>query len=346
MTTKIEWTDETWNPVTGCTRVSSGCKHCYAERVFPRVYPGRKFTDVKCHPERLDQPLRWRKPRRVFVNSMGDLFHEDVPLSFIVQVFVTMALARQHTFQILTKRSERMLAVVTLPGIQKWIAENALVMGHSPCAAGAIESAGWPLPNVWLGVSVEDQATADKRIPLLLETPAAVRFVSAEPILGPIDFSLDGLWHEACPRCEDEGFTEEDTGAFISPCCDNSGKSEDDVAIDWVIVGGESGPGARPIHPEWVRSLRAQCNAAQVPFFFKQWGAWAPCGLIERDKSFAGGFAFDDPSGGRTSATYLPALGVVGRHYALLDGGQPMVRVSKKRAGRELDGRTWEEYPG
>lgn len=173
--TKIQWTDETWNPVTGCTKVSQGCKHCYAERVFPRAYAktGRCFTDVRTHPERLDQPLRWKKPRRVFVNSMSDLFHEDVPDEFIDKVWEIMANAPDHTFQILTKRPARMLAWTGGVDAGKW------PMWLLP----------WPLPNVWLGVSVEDQATADERIPPLLRTAAAVRFISLEPCLGPVDLS-------------------------------------------------------------------------------------------------------------------------------------------------------------
>src|SRR3972149_1543422 len=203
---KIEWTEATWNPVTGCTKVSQGCKHCYAERDWPRlaaprakpnIYTGREFTDVKCHPEKLDIPLRWTKPRRIFVNSMSDLFHEDVPFSFVDDVFTRIAFARQHIYQILTKRPERML---------KYFETKRLinsVIGE------------WPWKHVWLGVSCEDQATADERIPLLLQTPAAVRWISAEPLLGPIEFdwyfkickhwkSVDSLrqvpWHPPYPK--------------------------------------------------------------------------------------------------------------------------------------------------
>lgn len=249
--TGIAWTDATWNPVTGCSKVSAGCKHCYAERVFPRAYHGqtvdvcracrgrgcdacygngtivpepRRFTDVRCHPERLDQPLRWKRPRRVFVNSMSDLFHPDVPDEFIADVWARMVLSPQHTFQILTKRPERMQALLS----------GAEVYRVFEC----------PLPNVWLGVSAEDQATWDERVPVLMATPAAVRFVSAEPLLGPIDLML--------------------------------GDGRDPWRIpDWVIVGGESGPKARPMDLAWARSIAGHCSEAGVPVFVKQLGASA-----------------------------------------------------------------------
>lgn len=259
----IEWTDEVWNPVTGCTKVSQGCKHCYAEREWPRLtrlvpaYAGRAFSDVRCHPERLDQPLRWRRPRRVFVNSMSDLFHEAVPEDFILSVFVTMAAARQHTFQVLTKRADRMRDLLT-----RW-RNSGLVLR---------EGCGVNLRNVWLGVSVEDQRAADERIPLLLETPAAVRWISAEPLLGALDLTriggdqfgwgrlnaLDGLRYVRAIQNE----------------CGSEWQTEPINHLDWVVAGGESGPNARPMHPAWVRSLRDQCAAAGVPFLFKQWGEW------------------------------------------------------------------------
>src|SRR3990167_4286965 len=191
----IEWTDATWNPVTGCTKVSQGCKHCYAERLAPKVFAGqqigdvrtgeqrpRVFTDIVCHPERLDQPLHWKKPRRIFVNSMSDLFHEDVPDEFIGHVFFRMAYLPRHTFQVLTKRPQRMLEWVAGQGL------NAIRYGEREEAEEQEKQAPWPLRNVWLGVSVEDPATAAPRIQLLAETPAAVRFVSYEPALGPVNF--------------------------------------------------------------------------------------------------------------------------------------------------------------
>jgi len=223
--TKIEWTDAVWNPVTGCTKVSSGCSRCYAERVARRWWGERKFTDVQIHPEKLNIPLCWRTPRRIFVNSMSDLFHEDVPDVFIYDVFGRMMLAKHHTFQVLTKRPERMAKLLT----------------HS-------------LPtNIWLGVSVENQATADERIPLLLKTPAAVRFISAEPLLAPVDLT------KHCFRVDGPGLFSHGTfGDFIQ----------------WVICGGESGPGARPFDLDWGRFLRDQCKSNGVPFFMKQLGSW------------------------------------------------------------------------
>jgi protein gp37 len=230
--TTIEWTDESWNPVTGCTKVSAGCKNCYAERVFSRVYGGdvmidqdqlrarkRRFTDVQIHPDRLEQPLRWRAPRRVFVNPMSDLFHEDVPEDFIDKVFAEMAFGQRHTFQILTKRPQRMLDYMATGDRRELVACPVM---H------ALDEIEWPLDNVWLGVSVENQETADERIPLLLQTPAAVRFVSYEPALGPVDFRFDWMPHgqidSMYPR------------------------------LDWVIVGGESGPRARAGQRVWPHS--------------------------------------------------------------------------------------------
>lgn len=276
--TKIEWCDEVWNPVTGCTKVSQGCKNCYAERIFSRPYPGRAFTDVRCHPDRLDAPLRMRKPRRIFVNSMSDLFHENVPWSFIDQVLSICERCPQHTFQILTKRPARMRAYFD-ESRKEW----------------------WPLPNVWLGVSVEDQPAADERIPLLLHTPAAVRWISAEPLLGTIDLDdelADGLHALGCGGGHDCG-------------CGASG-------LDWVVAGGESGPKARPSHPDWFRSLRDQCAAAGVAFHFKQWGEWL--GPIQ-------------------DGAMLP------NRDQIINASDVSVRIGKKAAGRTLDGRIHDEYP-
>lgn len=209
---RIEWTQCTWNPVTGCTKISPGCAHCYAERMARRLHAmgNRRYADgfrLTLHEDLLEEPLKWRGPRVVFVNSMSDLFHEDVPVEFVRQVFETMVLAKQHTFQVLTKRAERM--------------------------ASLAPSLPWPT-NVWAGVTVEGTAQA-WRIDHLRAVPAAVRFVSAEPLLGP----LPGLGLRG---------------------------------IDWLIAGGESGPGARAMHPAWVRDLRDRCAASGTAFFFKQWG--------------------------------------------------------------------------
>jgi protein gp37 len=244
--TRIQWTDETWNPVRGCSIVSEGCRHCYAMRQAHRFSgaggpyegltrqtpSGPKWTGkIRLVPEVLDQPLRWRKPRRVFVNSMSDLFHEEVPDEFIDKVFAVMARAHEHTFQILTKRPERMRGYFERP--LQWAISQP-----------------YPLPNVWLGISCEDQATADERIPLLLQTPAAVRFLSCEPLLGPID--LYG-YLSGNGRCFNQvGLTD---------------------AVDWVIVGGESGPGARPIDLAWVRVIVEFCRGTRTAVFVKQLGA-------------------------------------------------------------------------
>jgi protein gp37 len=311
--TKIEWTDETWNPVTGCSKVSQGCKNCYAERDWNRlsanpktVYWGRKFTDVEEHIDRIMQPLRWTRPRMIFVNSMSDLFHEDVSNYFISEVFATMALAPRHKFQILTKRPERMRAYMLE-------VSAALKQAIPPKFAQSIASAmshpealhEWPLENVWLGVSVENQEAADKRIPILLDTPAAVRWISAEPLLGPVD--LTGLRNPG---------GEATFPGFNALHRWTNGKRT--TGIDWVVVGGESGPGARPMHPYWARSLRDQCAAAGVPFLFKQWGEWAPA--------------------------HPELLGIMPTVHEF-DGGAVVGRFGKKAAGRVLDGVEHNEYP-
>lgn len=189
--TGIEWTDATWNPVTGCSKVSQGCKNCYAERLFPRAYPGRKFTEVREHEDRLGQPGRWARPRMIFVNSMSDLFHEDVSDEFIAEVWFRMALNQHHTFQVLTKRPERMMS---------WLAHHgtwAVFYGERPEYEESLKKHGWPLRNVWCGVSIENQETAHERLPLLMQTPAAIRFVSYEPALGPVNIS-DYLSETCC----------------------------------------------------------------------------------------------------------------------------------------------------
>ena len=339
--TKIEWTDATWNPIRGCTRVSEGCRHCYAEVMAARfsdpgqwgnglaqrvALPGggtdhRWTGKVELVDAALDLPLRWRSPRRIFVNSTSDLFHEKVPDEWIDRVFAVMALAPQHTFQVLTKRPERMRDYFLGRRLNFGRASDVLHEMTHPCSEDdhdwavdqldAFDASGRPLPNVWLGTSIEDQATADDRIPHLLATPAAVRFISAEPLLGPVD--LTGI---AIPRPDLRASVILDvlngTGGLV-----RGGPGR----IDWVIVGGESGPGARPMHPDWARSLRDQCKAAGVPFFFKQWGEWEP----------RRGFACPDD---------LPRDGW--HHF---DPECSMRRVGKKNAGRLLDGREWNDVP-
>jgi len=324
-----------------------GCDNCYAETFAERWRgtPGHYFEngfDVQLRPDKLGLPLRWRKPRRIFVNSMSDLFHESVPDGYIAQVWEMMAQCPQHTFQILTKRHARMRSWVTRwhdnTGDDEVTGRNGLSpMPRGPEAvrevysspramlfAEMLDSMGTPpegaayplydwmegprwfpgvLPNVWLGVSTENQQWADIRIPALLDTPAAVRFVSAEPLLGPID-----LIGQLCETCDANMEAPQCNACYrrwrVRPGRDNR--------IDWVIVGGESGPGARPMHPDWVRSLRDQCQAGGVPFLFKQWGEYIP----------------------EVVPAPLSGLGI-----------QSWRRVGKKAAGRELDGREWNQYP-
>lgn len=311
--TTIEWTDATWNPVTGCTKVSPGCDHCYAETIAHRfagtpAYPNG--FDVTLHPERLDQPLRWKRPRRVFVNSMSDLFHAEIPDGMIARVFAVMALATSHTFQVLTKRPGRMRALLTSADFrwQVWHQMLTLTLTHDrpmPMPTEHATALTWPLPNVWMGVSVETQKWADVRIPILLATPARVRFLSCEPLLGPVDLNTAlalGYYYE-----------------------DKTGTRRHQRAVDWVIVGGESGHGARPMHPDWVRALRDQCQTAGTAFHFKQWGEWVET---------ANGTTIAHGDGETTT-----------RRIPLPRGAVRVTRVGKKAAGRELEGRTWDEFP-
>lgn len=363
MPTGIEWTDKTWNPVTGCAKVSQGCKHCYAEREWPRMarlvpsYAGRAFTDVACHENRLDQPLHWKRPRKVFVNSMSDLFHPDVPDEFLDRVFAVMALAPQHVFQVLTKRPARMREYLARPAVEVRIGLEAMAMcldsvaatkGKSKLGAGILLNASdinpgglatWPLPNVWLGVSVEDQDAADERIPLLLETPAAVRWISAEPLLGPVN--LTAITPEYPERFDALA------GRLY---CDEphvAGSYEDTPRLDWVVVGGESGPNARPMHPKWAKSLRDQCTEAGVPFLFKQWGEWVPrsaCYHIFEDGKSCADY---DPDATRWPCIRLTEHGHNGRDLAHAGEGCDayMQRIGKKAAGRLLAGATHDGYP-
>jgi protein gp37 len=292
----IEWTDATWNPATGCTEVSPGCDHCYAKTFAERWRgtPGHHFEqgfDVVLRPERLDQPMRWRKPRRIFVNSMSDLFHDAIPDEYIARVFAVMANAPRHTFQILTKRHGRMRSLLNSDRFRElfdveWcgIVDWCRAPLPDPDFVNIPHLNDGPLPNVWLGVSVENQQWADIRVPALLKTPAAVRFLSMEPLLGPVSFRW-AKWVEWINGNHLDGLR----------------------GIDWVIVGGESGHGARPMQMPWVRTLRDQCVDASVPFLFKQWGAFGPAN------------ATDDPD--------------------------LLINLGKKAAGRELDGRTWDEFP-
>ena len=267
---KIEWTDATWSPVTGCTKVSPGCDHCYADGIARRFAGTKSFPngfDVTLRSERLGDPVKWRKPRRVFVNSMSDLFHDAVPERFIADVFAVMAITQRHTYQVLTKRHGRMRSLLLSPEFFDLVAAAVRVRGE----VYSRELVGWPLPNVWLGVSVEDQKRADLRIPALLDTPAAVRFLSCEPLLGPVNLFGDGQVSDcesAGPAITHEGFsTRTDYGTGVEWDCDHQS------GIDWVIVGGESGPGARPMALEWAEDLVFECQSLDVPVFVKQLGS-------------------------------------------------------------------------
>lgn len=254
--THIEWTDATWNPLVGCTKVSAGCDNCYAEGVVTRWHAAgspafpKPFDTVVMRGERmLTQPLRWRRPRRIFVNSLSDLFHDQVDDAFIAEVFAVMAMAPQHTFQLLTKRHGRMRSLLSSSRFATLV-QNRVYKRNVYASPPSL-----PLPNVWLGVSVEDQQWANIRIPALLDTPAAVRWISAEPLLGRVSFR----WAKWQPLSEIPGGVTDHLDGLRG--------------LDWVVVGGESGPKARPMEVEWARSLRDECAEAGVPFLFKQWGS-------------------------------------------------------------------------
>jgi len=333
---KIEWTDASWPLTVGCDHVSPGCDNCYAAMLtsgrlkhlpeYAGLAEHGKFNGtVRCLPERLDWPSKWRKPKRIFVCSMSDLFHELVPSEFIARVFAAMANYPQHTFQVLTKRHGRMKALLN---------ENAFklaVMRQASSAHPMWMSPMWPLPNVWLGVSAEDQHWAEIRVHALLQTPAAERWVSAEPLLGPIDLrnlkARNGALIDAL--CGDV----KSTDGTIYAACPGS--------VTWVVAGGESGRGARPMHPDWARSLRDQCQDARVPFLFKQHGNWIGGWRADYDQG-EGFHPVSDP-GNRLGAWHWPGDNHPAAHQ--WPDGTAAMRVGKKAAGRELDGRTWDEYP-
>lgn len=421
-TSRIEWTDATWNPIVGCSLVSPGCTHCYAMKMAARienidaaerlrVFASHQHLD-EMHPEGRDparaqmleprthyagttgqmnghtvwsgkvrraplnimtQPLHWRRPRRVFVNSMGDLFHESVGDEWIDQVFAVMAMAPQHTFQVLTKRPGRMRKYLTgaTPEILRDRWYRAVPAGLWPVSVAEAYAAihadasdeirnlydrprlHWPLRNVWLGVSTEDQKRADERVPELLQTPAALHFISAEPLLGPLRLDRIQEWADRFEDCgghpdphwpndtHDWTWLNALSGRYEAEARapDKTRLGDIDVGLRWtggkirlVIAGGESGPKARPMHPDWLRSLRDQCAKAGTPFFFKQWGEWVS--IYDRDR--------DDPDW-----RHVPKAGDWDRKRFLnLAGGQGfhgdklnmMRRVGKRRAGRLLDG--------
>jgi protein gp37 len=438
--TSIEWATDVWNPVTGCTKLSKGCKNCYAKsrhdmrhkayqegKGVPEQY-STSFETVRLHPNRLEIPLHWRQPRRIFVNSMSDLFHPDVPDEFIWRVFRAMTFGnRRHTYMVLTKRPARM---------KEWFDgyQEKFWHYHAPGEPQRkYVSVPWPDPCIWLGVSVEDQKAADERIPLLLQVPAAVRFVSCEPLLGPVDLSVylgeknevkesgrEGILRSEIRRVENRrgreylasgstqgrsvdredaidpmrpetsrtsfgeipsgqgyvqpekdartgtsdgvvAFFRDDTGGNDNqpqerrysgqstgefgvgdilrtgdPLDLYAGASEGEKrsrSILWVIAGGESGPNARPTHPDWFRSLRDQCQAASAPYFFKQWGE----------------YHYDPLNSKEQGRVYMDATGKVftdrGSDEDYRRGRLAFDRVGKKAAGRLLDGVEWNQFP-
>lgn len=362
VSTSIEWTEATWNPIVGCSVVSPGCTNCYAMKMAARIdrmqpsghYAGMVQASkagavwtgkVALAPDRVIMaPLRRRKPTTYFVNSMGDLFHENVPDEWIDRAFAIMALTPQHTYQILTKRADRMQAYLANDDSIRRMIVSIEGLRVDKSAVGPLPhlspGARWfPLANVWLGVSVEDQTRADERIPHLLATPAAIRFVSAEPLLGPVQFS-----HMDVENTAPTGFYV--INALTGRNSDMGRPCPDVPRLDWVICGGESGPGARPMHPDWARSLRDQCAAAGVPYFFKQWGAWLPWESAsapmwesqageEQDKHTLFPTDFDpDPH-------WDDGIGFLKNG----EGHAAFQRVGKKRSGRLLDGRIHDGMP-
>ncbi len=350
--TGIEWTDLTWNPTRGCSRVSPGCEHCYAETIAHRLKkPGMAFEalttsgrwngKIELVPEKLDEPLRLRKPSRIFVNSMSDLFHEDVPDEYIDRVFAVMGIAERHTFQVLTKRPKRMRAYVDSLERRWSYATSASSTGRQVHLDHATHPGpyqrAWPFPNVWLGVSAENQATADERIPLLLDTPAAVRFVSAEPLLGAIDLKdirvpPSESFNDLLRVDSLEGLTYSDTGPLLD---------QEDPHLDWVVVGGEAGPKARPCHIEWMLAIVNECLATDTRIFVKQVGRVpvqrgnnksGPAAILEQgriDGQWPLGTRFGNPTGD---------VALNGR-----------VAILKDREGRAVaewpDVLRWQEYP-
>jgi protein gp37 len=347
----IEWTDATWNPVRGCSRITTGCggpNHeggCYAEKIAARFsdpgQPFHGFAERTPHggrwtgklaliEDQLTLPLRWKKPRRIFVNSMSDLFHESLPDEAIDRVFAVMALSPQHTFQVLTKRAARMRDYCSQLGRHHSIDRVSLAMKryhpNSPGAFYTLENGCWHFANVWLGVSAERQEEADERIPHLMNTPAAVRFISAEPLLGPIDLIGTLARYQDSPQKRG--------------CSVPLGRQ----LLDWIIVGGESGSKARPMHPQWAQDIRDQCAEAGVPFFFKQWGEWTP------HKPVAGGDLGGDVRAGRVRIVHPTGqsdveVSIATGGHSTIPGSRYMARIGKKAAGRSLDGREHSEFP-
>ncbi|MBV2148591.1 phage Gp37/Gp68 family protein [Sphingobium sp. AS12] len=368
--THIEWTDATVNAINGCTVLSPGCTNCYAMRLAGtrlRDHPSRVglTSDSKAGPvwngtvrlneSALLQPLRWKRPRRIFWNAHGDIFHPSVTDAWIDRCFAVMALTPHHIHQVLTKRSDRMRTYLSSGAANRriarviidWLVDGTITKGLRHCATWPVRSIGdiddptditvdLPLPNVWLGVSVEDQIRADERIPDLLATPAAVRWLSCEPLLGLIDFA-------EVPA--ERGSRSRPIFGPLSGYClrhyprSRCGCAKQQPAIDWVVVGGESGPGARPMHPDWARDLRDQCAAAQVPFFFKQWGDWTPGENVQRQSGWVNGAHWFD----NRWLFEEQNLSATDGH---IDDEPDLYRVGKRTAGRLLDGVQHDGMPG
>ncbi len=331
----IKFCTRTWNPMVGCDDELQCFARCWARRLANRFAANPKLSDEyrdryrkaftvgpQLFHERLDEPFKWRKPQVVFVCSQGDLFHPDVRDGYIWNVFQRMAACQQHIFLVLTKRPERMADVVgrinyitpddlphlDLPSCSFWATQKPYICKDTI-----------PVPNVWLGVSVEDQATADDRIPKLLAIPAAHHWVSVEPMIGPVDIK-DILY--GCPE-QDQEYG--DWYQTIQP-------------PDWIVCGGESGTGPRPMHPDWPRKIRDDCEAAGVPFMFKQWGEWAP---YELKPSWEGGNLPRDLKSGRV--VQLRNDLVEDGHFR--SGDVYLERVGKKKAGNVINGRIWDQTP-
>ena len=333
MSTNIEWATHVWNPVTGCSKVSQGCKNCYAEKMHKRLTGmgqakySEPFSKVTCHHDVVSEPLKWgKKPRRVFVNSMSDLFHEDVPFEFIKSVFQVMGICQGHTFMILTKRPERMYEFFN------WVHP---VHGEN--------SPGWPLPNVWLGTSVEDQNAANERIPNLLRCPAAVRFISCEPLLGPVNLERIEVGNHLFNALK---------GVKIDTTENKTGLPRVQInKIDWVIVGGESGTKARPMHPIWAHLLKRQCGHYNTAFFFKQWGEFMPNALPFKDALHwqQKGASWLQPDWRRDKDMCIDMNGMHCTHGAKFNEAlypvYPMWKVGKHRSGCVLEGKEYKEFP-
>lgn len=344
--TLIEWTDATWNPITGCSVVSPGCTNCYAMRLAGtrlKHHPSRVGLtvnskagpvwtgEVRLNRQELHKPAEWKRPRRIFVCAHGDLFAEKVPDDWILDVLTVIASNPRHHFQVLTKRADRMRDVMSRPDLLEDIYANWSGFSGSPR-----EVWSWPLHNLWLGVSVEDQRRADARIPDLLDTPAAVRWISAEPLLGAVDLlNVTGATSDTAALARNAL-----NGSFWRPGANRVLNGPSSARLHWVVAGGESGRDARPMHPDWVRKLQRQCAAHRVPFFFKQWGEWCPA------------IADHNVSGDRMPETgeKFTWIGWDGKTknpsaHGLLAPVMAVARMGKKQAGRRLDFVEHTNYP-